>query len=402
MYDVIIIGGGLAGAALAHALTLHGADVLVLERTTRFNDRIRGEGIYPWGVVEARALGLAQVLLDTCGCETRWWSVYADGMISFRRDLIKTAPHGAGSLNFFHPEMQEALLGAAAASGATVLRGAHVVGVRLGSCPSVSVQTHDRVTEFCARLVVGADGRRSQARSWGGFAVRRDPERLVIAGVLLKGMTVAEDSVHVVNLPPVGHTSVFPIGKQRFRAYLVHPMHGEWQRSNRRRWSPAFIAACIAVGAPDEWYARVEVAGPLATFPSATTWVPHPYNDGLVLVGDGAAAADPSWGCGLALTLRDVRVLRDHLLAEDNWDIAAHAYAAEHDQYFGALHRLESWLTTLYYESGPEADARRARVLPRLAQNPRDIPDIVGLGPEAPSDEAARRRLFGMDEAYPA
>jgi 8-oxo-dGTP pyrophosphatase MutT (NUDIX family) len=32
---------------------------------------------------------------------------------------------------------------------------------------------------------------------------------------------------------------------------------------------------------------------------------------GVVLVGDASATSDPSWGCGLSLTLRDVRVLRD-------------------------------------------------------------------------------------------
>ncbi len=37
------------------------------------------------------------------------------------------------------------------------------------------------------------------------------------------------------------------------------------------------------------------------------------------------------WGCRLSLTLRDIRVLRDRLLADTDWDRAAHAYAAEHD-----------------------------------------------------------------------
>lgn len=39
------------------------------------------------------------------------------------------------------------------------------------------------------------------------------------------------------------------------------------------------------------------------------------------------------------LTLRDVRVLRDCLLATDDWHAAAHAYAQQHDRYYGALHR---------------------------------------------------------------
>jgi hypothetical protein len=58
--------------------------------------------------------------------------------------------------------------------------------------------------------------------------------------------------------------------------------------------------------------------------------------------GDAAAASDPTWAQGLSLTLRDVRVLRDQLLMNDDWE-AAHAYATEHDQYYGALHRIEGW-----------------------------------------------------------
>lgn len=46
-----------------------------------------------------------------------------------------------------------------------------------------------------------------------------------------------------------------------------------------------------------------------------------------MLIGDAAASSDPSWGQGLGLTVRDVRVLRDHLLSRENWDEAGHAYA---------------------------------------------------------------------------
>jgi menaquinone-9 beta-reductase len=35
----------------------------------------------------------------------------------------------------------------------------------------------------------------------------------------------------------------------------------------------------------------------------------------MALIGDAAAASDPSWGEGLSLTLRDVRLLRDSLIA---------------------------------------------------------------------------------------
>ena len=68
-YDLITVGGGLGAAALAGAMAEHGAKVLVLERETQFKDRVRGEGLAPWGVKEARRLGIYQTLLESCGFE---------------------------------------------------------------------------------------------------------------------------------------------------------------------------------------------------------------------------------------------------------------------------------------------------------------------------------------------
>jgi 2-polyprenyl-6-methoxyphenol hydroxylase-like FAD-dependent oxidoreductase len=112
------------------------------------------------------------------------------------------------------------------------------------------------------------------------------------------------------------------------------------------------------------------------------------------LVGDAAGASDPSWGCGLSLTLRDARVLAQALLANENWEEAAQLYAEQRERYFDDLHRIEQWYTTLLYDSGDEADARRARAFGKQRVN---IPDLVGLGPDSPRDEAARRRFFGEE-----
>jgi 2-polyprenyl-6-methoxyphenol hydroxylase-like FAD-dependent oxidoreductase len=48
-YDLITVGGGLGGSALAKAMAEHGARVLVVERERRFKDRVRGEAMHPWG-----------------------------------------------------------------------------------------------------------------------------------------------------------------------------------------------------------------------------------------------------------------------------------------------------------------------------------------------------------------
>jgi 2-polyprenyl-6-methoxyphenol hydroxylase-like FAD-dependent oxidoreductase len=99
----------------------------------------------------------------------------------------------------------------------------------------------------------------------------------------------------------------------------------------------------------------------------------------------------------MSLTLRDARVLRDALLANDDWDAAGRVYASEHDRYFGVLHTVEDWLTQFFYETGPEADARRGLAFPLIAQDPTRQPDALFSGPDEPATETMRRRFFGEE-----
>ncbi len=401
-YDVVIVGGGLGGAALGRALAGEGIRTLIVERESAFRDRVRGEGMMPWGVVEARALGIDRLLCEGGAHEVHGWTRYAGSAQGQCRDLVATTPGHTVCLDFYHPAMQRTLLDAAEDAGATVIRGAEFVGVERGSAPVAQLRTRSGEQRVSARLVVGADGRRSTVRRSAGFTVNQDAGRLVIAGVLLEGVDASEDSVHHFVSPSSGQAALlFPIGGQRFRAYFVTGIVQRRQPISGSRHVGEFIDACVDTGVPRDWYERVSAIGPLAAYPGADCWVDHPYHDGVVLIGDAAAASDPSWGCGLSLTLRDVRVLRDGLLGTDDWSAAAHAYAGQHDQYYGALHRVEDWLTQLIYERGPVADARRARILPCFAKEPDRAPDFPGLGPETPSDEAARRRFFVEDYDSP-
>ena len=385
-YDVITIGGGLAGAALAKRLAENGMRVLVLEREVAFRDRVRGEQMHCWGVAEARTLGLYELLLETCGHEVRYWSDQLVGFSGFgRRDLVKTSRASRGSLNFYHPDMQSVVIDAAAAAGATVRRGARVVELVSDGLPGVRVHEDgngERV--YRARLVVGADGRNSVCRRWGGFHVERDPEGMVIAGLLIEGLAAPEDRMSASLSPRLGTLSLtVPLGRGRFRADVsIHkdareptaaPLSGEAN-------IPVFVAASIASGAPAEWYEGACAAGPLASYDARDTWVEHPHRAGLILIGDAAASNDPSFGCGLSLTLRDVRVLTDKLLASDDWSAAADSYAEDHDRHYGVIHSLTSWARTLFYDPGLAAAAVREFALTRLVADRTRGLDIVGIG----------------------
>lgn len=190
---------------------------------------------------------------------------------------------------------------------------------------------------------------------------------------------------------------IFPQGGGRARCYFG-ARTADLSRLQGEKDIPRFVEESVKAGLPVATYANARPAGPLATFPGADSWVEHPYRDGVALIGDAAATSDQTWGQGLSIALRDARVLRDALLADDDWERAGNAYAQQHEKYFSALHEVEEWNTGLFMEPGEEATARRARALPLIAQDPTRMHDGFISGPEiGPTDEAARRRFFGED-----
>jgi 2-polyprenyl-6-methoxyphenol hydroxylase-like FAD-dependent oxidoreductase len=394
-YDLAIIGGGLGGSALAFAMARHGFRVLVIEREEAFKDRIRGEGMYPWGTAEAHALGLGELLRDSCALEIRFLDTYG-GPMRTRRDLIETTPQQLPCMNFIHAEMQEVLLKAAASAGAEVRRGDSVTQVTTspGAVPRITVSHGGTTQETTARLVVGADGRGSRARGWGGFTVQKDPHRLFIGGVLFEGGAVPRDAVS--QIPSFGLGAIFfPQTKDRVRAYVLYHHEVRDARLQGPADLPQLLALAQQAGTPAEWLADARPIGPLATFEGAHHWVDHPYRDGVVLIGDAAATSDPCFGQGLSLTLRDVRTLRDKLLGESDWDAAGHAYAEAHDRYYAALHSAEDWFTRLLMEQGEAADARRQKMMPLIMADPTRVPDVLVSGPNQPLGDAERIRLLG-------
>src|SRR5882672_9114805 len=64
LYDIAIVGGGLAGSALAKSMAEKRFRVIVLEREKEFRDRVRGEQMACWGVAEARELGIYEHLVN--------------------------------------------------------------------------------------------------------------------------------------------------------------------------------------------------------------------------------------------------------------------------------------------------------------------------------------------------
>jgi 2-polyprenyl-6-methoxyphenol hydroxylase-like FAD-dependent oxidoreductase len=389
-YDVIVVGGGLGGTALAKVVAGAGGRVLVLEREAKFKDRVRGEFLQPWGLADARHLDI-EASLQSCGCIVPWLEM---GLGS-PRDLAATTSQGLPALGFSHPEMQEALLKLAADAGAEIRRGVVVTAIEPGKLPRVCFGA-PRSTKVSARLVVAADGRNSAARKWAGFQVTCQPHPFLFAGVLLTGLAMPHQLGHYCFNPALGMVAAIVYeGQDRFRAYLAYPTDG-MERLQGEHALPRFLEHSRRTTVfPDFYDGVVRCIGPLASFACDEDWVEHPYSNGVALIGDAAATSDPVYGQGMSLTLRDVRTLSEKILSRNDWDAAGHDYAAEHDHYFAVIHTSCDWLRQVFQEQGPEADRRRALAMPLIAEDPTRIPDHIMSGPELPLDDNVRARFFG-------
>lgn len=396
-FDVVIVGGGVAGASLGVRLAQAGVRVAVVEREARFRDRIRGEALHPWGAAEAHRLGLGDAL-RTAGRALPIWQRYAD-----RRPLepyrwADDVPDGHVEWGLSHPGLQEALLARADAVGAVILRPAVAVGVDAGTAgAAVRVRAANAETTLQTRLVVAADGRRSGARRWIGAVTTVDPPHHEIGGVLLEGVALARDRAHVAEFSG-GMAVVFPQNEGRARAYFVC---GTERAAALRRGevARAIVDAC-ATRLPPGAFATSRPVGPAGFFSCADIWPDRIAGDGVVLIGDAAGANDPSRGHGLSLAFRDARLLGDLLLDGGDWQAAIAEFARERSRYYATVRAHARWQAILTIDEGAAADAVRARVERARAADPTagGFTGIYAFGPDGlTSDDAARRHFFGED-----
>ena len=219
---VVIVGGGIAGSALGFASASEGLDVTILERSSRFTDRVRGELMQAWGVAETNRLGLDAALVESASAVSRpLWRRYdgwSDDGVEMAMD--KMVEGVSGSMNVGHPAACQALLDAAAKAVANVVREVSGVTVAPGVRPVVTWSVAGERHEIEPDLVVGADGRVSTVRKQSGIELEHQDGFSCIAGLLVEGLEEIPDEADMTVGDNDQYMLMFGQTPTRARVYL--------------------------------------------------------------------------------------------------------------------------------------------------------------------------------------
>lgn len=312
--DIVVVGGGLVGPALALALAGAGFRVTVVDREAARRRAAPGFD----GRAYAIALASAR-LLRALGV---WDAV--EGKAAPIRDITvdEGVPAGAPLLHFDPRELDEGRVGwiiedrwlrgaliaaMEQAAGITHLAPAEVAGAERGPAGATVRLTDGRTIE--APLIAACDGRRSALAAEAGIRrLRWDYGQTGLVNA------IAHERPHA----GVAHQSFFPGGP-----FAVLPLPGNrsslvW--SERRREAErlttldddAFTAEVAARVGPR--LGRIELAGGRWAYPLDLSLASAYAAPRLALAGDAAHGVHPIAGQGLNIGLRDVAALAEVLV----------------------------------------------------------------------------------------
>lgn len=319
-YDVVVVGGGPAGAVTAWALAKRGVRVAVLERARFPREKVCGDFIEPRGLRLLESIGCLEALDASSPLPITHVAMFLQsecayrGRIPFYGGRSALPPHG-----YIVPrhELDTHLLECARRAGASVYENCAATGLaRAGRYTRVSARRGKEAASVRALLVVGADGTHSLvARSVG--LLRDDPRYVAVSQrAYVEGVSVGKGEAAFFfdsDLFP-GYGWMFPMSGGRANIGIgilaeARSRHG----ISVPRLFQAFVEKLRSQhpGCAGIHVASKPLGGIVKTYGSAG---PNHF-DGGVLVGDAGCFVDPVTGEGITPAMESA-LIASAVLAE--------------------------------------------------------------------------------------
>ncbi len=302
-HDVIVVGAGPAGSAVATLLAERGIDVVCLDRATFPRPKPCAEYLSPeTGRVLARLGVLTALRREPHQRLVGMRITSPDGTAFVGRFAGNHGHRGFSNYGLALPrELLDAhLLRAAERSGAVIYEGTAVEALERDPDGTVRVRIRsgNRRESLRARLVVGADGLNSRVASWLG-TVRHGTRRRI---ALVTHMSAVEGMTDVgeMHVARGGYVGLAPIGSGITNVAVVADVNSLPCRGTPKLLFERLLGRFPAVAdrlAGGRRLTPVRGVGPFARWTSRAT------GDGVMLVGDAADFYDPFTGEGIYAAL---------------------------------------------------------------------------------------------------
>lgn len=309
--DVVIVGGAVAGAALACNLRDSGLRVVVLETTPEIPQVNRGDSLAPCTVARLAEMGALPSFERRGAHRVRQWkAIGPEGETLLHVQIADAAPEPYNYILCLpHPLLEEALIETALSSGAVkFMRGARVSGLLkddAGAVVGVRAVTRNGPIEVRARLVAGCDGAGSLVRQQAGIEtnIHTYPYQYLMLTCLRSPDQPGDQNTEVWSAG--GFCGLYPITAEHVRC-PVQAIPGELSR-----WREiGLMAVCEELKGRYPFFDKMVPTGTdLHVYKilrhHASTYVA----DGVALLGDSAHCTPPYYGMGMNMAMRDAHHL---------------------------------------------------------------------------------------------
>jgi menaquinone-9 beta-reductase len=342
-YDVVVVGGSLAGCAAARLLALRGARVAVVEKRSELDAYkvICTHNIQAGAVPAMERLGIGPAIrkAGAVRAQTDIWTRYG---------WIRPPDRGLRSLNLRRSVLDPIVRQQAIETpGVEYLSGRTAVGLEGDErVEGVRVSGHgEKERLLTARLVVAADGRDSQMARMAGVPGRIRAHKRFCYFSYFKDVSLPDPTRGMVwfSDPDLAYIHPNEEGVSMVAVMLakrqLDELRGDPEPAVRAHFRSLADAPSLDGAHPiAKWFGKLEM--PSTIRPVAAR--------GMVFVGDAAQASDPLWGVGCGWAFQSADWLAEELGpaildgSDRELNRALRAYARRHRRELGAHHWLIS------------------------------------------------------------